>query len=203
MERMNIRMKNDFSWLLFNSFRGSQSGQNMGLNKWIYCGASDQFQAANLGSGRPTTPSDRVVHMIPINTASIISIRADSFLSSLRIRKMNDEWMTPMVVTISLYQGHQTEGFMDQVSDCLCSCCPGKADLLYAVFHSCCPSSPITHHPDVSDGLGFCGHPPLAGLDGHWHCTDLPREHRGSGHHHSCIGPGRYNIADGHPDITR
>ncbi|KAK5866847.1 hypothetical protein PBY51_011389 [Eleginops maclovinus] len=33
--------------------------------------------------------------------------------SGLRMRKMNVQ--TPMVVTISVYQGHQTEGFLDQV----------------------------------------------------------------------------------------
>ena len=29
-------------------------GRILGLNRWVYCGASDQFQAANLDSGRPT-----------------------------------------------------------------------------------------------------------------------------------------------------
>ena len=51
--------------------------------------------------------------MIPINTESIISIRADSIPSSLRMRKMNV--LTPMEIKISVYQGHPTEGFITQV----------------------------------------------------------------------------------------
>ena len=83
------------------------AGHSLGLNRWVYCGASDRFQAAYLGSGRPTGPE----LMIPVNTESII--RADSFPSSLRMRKMNVQ--TPMEIMISVYQGHQTEAFMTQV----------------------------------------------------------------------------------------
>ena len=49
--------------------------------------------------------------MIPIIAEPIISLRVASFPSSFRLRKMNVQ--TPMVVTISVYQGHQTEGFAD------------------------------------------------------------------------------------------
>jgi len=83
------------------------TGHILGLNRWVCCGASDQFQAANQGSGRST--------LVPNNTYQYrISIRVDSFPSSLRMRKMNVQ--TPMVVTISVYQGHQMEGFLDRVS---------------------------------------------------------------------------------------
>ena len=50
--------------------------------------------------------------MIPINTESTISIRAESFPSSLRMRKVNVQ--TPMEIRISVYQGHRTEGFTAQ-----------------------------------------------------------------------------------------
>lgn len=42
----------------------------------------------------------------------MIRIRITSFSSFLRYRKMNAQ--TPMEVTVSVYKGHQTEGFVDQ-----------------------------------------------------------------------------------------
>ena len=49
-------------------------GHILGLNRWVYFGASDQFQAANLDSGRSTR-----TETMTVNTESVIGVRVDSF----------------------------------------------------------------------------------------------------------------------------
>lgn len=79
----------------------------MGLNRWASCGASDQFQEANLDSGSNKDSCDQM-KLINTEPGSV-----NSSPSSPRMRKMNV--LTPMEVTISVYRGHLTEGFVDQV----------------------------------------------------------------------------------------